>query len=255
MFKNPFSFSGRIRRTELTISWVIALILLILLVLVYTVIDLGLPFNTALLGAIIWFLAAQQTKRCHDLGNNGFFQLIPFYIIVLIFVEGDKQPNKYGENPIIYSALNKVNKSSSFKIVIPPKKNLEITVAELFTGCLLTSLAMAAANTIVPIDSIAFNLLTIFLILSGYYFIVHFYFKNRWQPEYSMYFLIHRAAFSAIFFFVFRGYLIYSNNITENLLSEILRGSSSIVAIFIVSYFPFLIYKSRHIQKPLFLEA
>lgn len=101
MFKNPFSFEGRIRRTEYGLS-VIAFsvvnaifqvmtqegadqIYLIIMLLVY------IP--------MFWFLAAQAAKRCHDRGNSGWYQLIPFYGFVLLFGEGDDGYNEYGPNP------------------------------------------------------------------------------------------------------------------------------------------------------------
>jgi uncharacterized membrane protein YhaH (DUF805 family) len=47
----------------------------------------------------LWFLWAQGAKRCHDRGNSGFFQLIPFYIFWMLFAEGDPEPNEYGNSP------------------------------------------------------------------------------------------------------------------------------------------------------------
>jgi uncharacterized membrane protein YhaH (DUF805 family) len=46
-----------------------------------------------------WFLYAQGAKRCHDLGNNGWWQIIPLYIFWLLFAKGDLLENKYGINP------------------------------------------------------------------------------------------------------------------------------------------------------------
>lgn len=99
MFKSPFSFDGRIRRLEYGLSY------LIYILLYFTVAFIGQEFQKLgivfflLYVVFIWFLMAQGTKRCHDLGNSGFYQLIPFYGLWLIFQDGEPNENKYGLNP------------------------------------------------------------------------------------------------------------------------------------------------------------
>jgi uncharacterized membrane protein YhaH (DUF805 family) len=44
-------------------------------------------------------MLAQGAKRCHDRGNSGWYQLIPFYSLWMLFAEGDQQANSYG-NPV-----------------------------------------------------------------------------------------------------------------------------------------------------------
>ena len=34
---------------------------------------------------LFWFKLAQSTKRCHDLGESGWMQIIPFYFLILCF--------------------------------------------------------------------------------------------------------------------------------------------------------------------------
>jgi len=48
---------------------------------------------------LLWFLWAQGAKRCHDLGKNGWWQIIPFYVLLLVFQDGQPGLNKYGFNP------------------------------------------------------------------------------------------------------------------------------------------------------------
>jgi len=95
MFSNAFSFDGRIRRLEYGISIIIYLFL-------YTIV-LALTEEIPIVGLLIipsiWFLSAQAAKRCHDMGNSGWYQLIPFYMVWIIFAKGDSVGNKYGRDP------------------------------------------------------------------------------------------------------------------------------------------------------------
>ena len=102
MFKRPFSFNGRIRRTEYCLSFIIYMIW-------YGVINAMMETPEPSLGAslfvlisfipMIWFLCAQNAKRCHDRGNSGWYQIIPFYEFVLMFGGSDEGSNEYGDNP------------------------------------------------------------------------------------------------------------------------------------------------------------
>lgn len=102
MFKRPFSFSGRIRRTEYGISFIIYLIWYLIINVMSNSSSVSLEAGIfALVSCIpmIWFLWAQNCKRCHDRGNSGWYQLIPFYFFVLLFGDGEKGRNEYGDSP------------------------------------------------------------------------------------------------------------------------------------------------------------
>jgi uncharacterized membrane protein YhaH (DUF805 family) len=107
MFKNPFSFEGRIRRTEYGLSHLMAIIGLYTMAFVFGLIGSALNVADDSLEAslvliyipYLWFIWAQGAKRCHDLGNNGWWQLIPFYGFWLLFHDGQPGPNQYGDNP------------------------------------------------------------------------------------------------------------------------------------------------------------
>ena len=106
MFKSPFSSDGRIRRTEYGLSLLIYFILVSIAMYTKFVFDSqGVEtkmtkyfFPVFYLGTS-FFLIQQGCKRCHDLANAGWYQIIPFYFILMIFTEGKYGENKYGENP------------------------------------------------------------------------------------------------------------------------------------------------------------
>lgn len=106
MFKNSFSFEGRIRRTEYGLSFIIYAVLRAILLLVIAS-GVSNPNNAegaqvlfvVLSLPLFWFLLAQGAKRCHDAGFSGWWQLVPFCPLVLIFMNGEEGLNKYGENP------------------------------------------------------------------------------------------------------------------------------------------------------------
>ena len=107
MFKNPFSFDGRIRRTEYGLSHLMAIFGILIVAFIFGLIGASLnaaddSIKASLVLAYIpyfWFIWSQGAKRCHDLGNSGWWQLIPFYGFWLLFQDGQAGPNQYGENP------------------------------------------------------------------------------------------------------------------------------------------------------------
>ena len=61
--------------------------------------DIAVCIAIILMIPAYWFLWAQSAKRCHDLGHNGWWQLIPFYIFWLIFADSQIGDNEYGQYP------------------------------------------------------------------------------------------------------------------------------------------------------------
>lgn len=97
MFKEPFSFDGRIRRTEFGLSYLIYIAGALIISVIAGILDLpilGLAFLP-----LVWFMLAQGAKRCHDRGNSGWYQLIPFYGLWMLFADSDPGENEYGPNP------------------------------------------------------------------------------------------------------------------------------------------------------------
>ena len=104
LFQHPFSFKGRIRRLEYGISYIIYTVYSVIASLIASLTIEALEEGFviilyALLIPAIWFMWAQGAKRCHDRGNSGWWQLIPFYGLWMLFAEGDKCSNEYGNNP------------------------------------------------------------------------------------------------------------------------------------------------------------
>lgn len=101
MFSKPFSFNGRIRRLEYGISFIIA-------VFIFTAIRVLIEDSYELAWLIFayipiyWFFFAQGAKRCHDMGFNGWWQIVPLFPLFMIFGKGEAGiSNKYGRNPKI----------------------------------------------------------------------------------------------------------------------------------------------------------
>ena len=105
MFNNPFSFDGRIRRSEFGLSVMIYIVCNFILGAIGGAIDYssdstgGSIMILILTLPLLFFSWAQGAKRCHDIGNSGWWQLIPFYWLWLLFQDGEVGPNKYGEDP------------------------------------------------------------------------------------------------------------------------------------------------------------
>lgn len=96
MFSAPFSFDGRIRRMEYGLTCIAYSVAANILMPLAD----SAPFVVLIILLPLFLIyLAQGAKRCHDRGNSGWYQIIPFYALILIFGEGEKGPNRYGENP------------------------------------------------------------------------------------------------------------------------------------------------------------
>lgn len=98
MFGRPFSFQGRIRRLEFVIS---VLILFVVSLAVGIAFAPKLPpFYVGLITLpVTWLFIAQGVKRCHDLGKQWWWFLIPFFVLRMMVVPGERGANEFGPSP------------------------------------------------------------------------------------------------------------------------------------------------------------
>lgn len=130
MFKNPFSFNGRIRRLEYGISVIIYAVFYYAFIFVTAFNQNSVEGPSGLISVIallvfiplFWFIIAQNAKRCHDRGNSGWFQLIPFYGLILLFADSEYGPNKYGPNP---KDMGNDSLLKDFAVELHPENNTE----------------------------------------------------------------------------------------------------------------------------------
>ena len=99
MFSNPFSFSGRIRRLEYGFSYIIMYLYAISVGIITGAANVNEGTMCLFLIPAYWFIYAQGAKRCHDRDNSGWYQIIPFYGLWMLFADGDAYENSYGPDP------------------------------------------------------------------------------------------------------------------------------------------------------------
>jgi uncharacterized membrane protein YhaH (DUF805 family) len=129
MFQNPFSFKGRIRRTEYGFSIIIYFVIAVIINVIGAKGEgAGLIFIAYI--PLLWFLWAQGAKRCHDRDNNGWFQIIPFYIFWMLFADSVKRINKYGANPKGIENIKQTTNEQKIQNKIPIIKKVDMNPSE-----------------------------------------------------------------------------------------------------------------------------
>lgn len=97
VFKNPFSFKGRISRTEYNVTGPIIALFFICSVLFHKA---TYNLSLILIPIAMWLSISQLVKRLHDIGKSGWcvlkFNYTFFDVTLKKGMEGD---NQYGSNP------------------------------------------------------------------------------------------------------------------------------------------------------------
>lgn len=113
-----FSFEGRFRRRD---YWIGSFGIGLALGLAASIAELAPVLYLLIWLPLCWIELAIGAKRCHDLGHNGWWQLIPLYPIWMAFQEGDSCDNEYGPNPKAVHTSPSSTSSSASVTIAPPR--------------------------------------------------------------------------------------------------------------------------------------
>ncbi|MBD3904848.1 oligopeptide:H+ symporter [Chryseobacterium sp. Ch-15] len=101
LYKNPFSLKGRLSREKYILNSLLILVIYLSLIL-YSYYKMNWLYCLPII-PLSWFNIVFQTKRCHDINLNGWYQLIPFFGIYLLLKKGDIGKNDYGTTEITHN--------------------------------------------------------------------------------------------------------------------------------------------------------
>lgn len=101
MFANLISFEGRIRRAEFAITLIVCYFVRSFLFIIFDeLIVLGNLLSTITDLFLVLIFFSQSVKRLHDMDQTGWFAILPVCNpILLLFVDGTRGKNQYGEDP------------------------------------------------------------------------------------------------------------------------------------------------------------
>ena len=104
VFSKYTDFSGRASRSEFWWFYLFTTIVSVPLGIVDGIL-FGIEYEDPAWLSWLWRLAillptlAAGVRRIHDHGESGWFILVPFYNLYLMIVDGQPQPNLYGQVP------------------------------------------------------------------------------------------------------------------------------------------------------------
>ena len=94
MFRKLFTFKGRANRRENFSAFFVLFLFSII----------GQNNSEDILFFVIfivlyWVFIVHAVKRAHDIGLRGWFVLIPFFYLFLLFLKGEEKDNRFGPVP------------------------------------------------------------------------------------------------------------------------------------------------------------
>lgn len=90
-----FSFKGTLGQSKYIANFFVALVLDIAYAFLVNNHYLDSIIAIIILIPLLWYNLALGAKRCHDIGLNGWYQLIPFFYIYLLFARSKENNNSY----------------------------------------------------------------------------------------------------------------------------------------------------------------
>ncbi len=236
MFSNPFSFNGRIRRLEFGLSYIIFIFSFFLSGFISETI--GDEEGSIIMLALIpgyWFMIAQSAKRCHDLGNSGWYQLIPFYGLFLLFEDGKRGTNRYGNDPKDKLTPSVPKEPFQLYIKLPQDKSLAKISIEMCTFALLNTWLIVLTEQLGENYTIISLLGLVFSVVCCYFMLLYFGFHGQKLPQLKAFWIRHHLAYALLVYIIATIYGVVFQN-------EAVDLDAMVWAIFISAFFFGLTY-------------
>lgn len=158
MFANLISFEGRIRRAKFAITLIVCYFVRSFLFIIFDeLIVLGNLLSTITDVFLVLIFFSQSVKRLHDMDQTGWLAILPVYNpILLLFVDGTRGKNQYGEDPKGRSPLSEAFSTTAHQ---PTPSNFplpDIPSTELQPFSTQSS-ATSTAESYIPLTDYALN--------------------------------------------------------------------------------------------------
>ena len=241
MFQNPFSFNGRIRRLEYGLSYIIYIFLYLITSFLWHELRVAGLFFYSFLAVLIWFFLAQGAKRCHDLGNGGFYQFIPFYGLFMLFQEGKNGHNKYGENP---KEVTVIKRPTEIK---PPlsqadKYSIGLSLLRLSSPVLINVLVTAMLMEYLNLSDLELLIYISISLVPFYFLALVMNYQGRALKINRKEQFKERVVYSSLFYVLIRLYTLYFRN-AEIYIQAIFFELIVVGLLIVFTYLPFRLYK------------